>query len=96
MMVSYRIEYDGAVGKYEVTKLRNGNFPVVCAAALIGFLAFFCLIGQESREVLRSVLIPGSDAVTVAAFQTMTNDLRSGAGLYDAFFDFCHMVMHGA
>ena len=96
MMVSYRIEYDGAVGKYEVRTVRAGNFSVICAAALIGFLAFFCLIGQESREVLRSVLIPGSDAVTVAAFQTMTNDLRSGAGLYDAFFDFCHMVMHGA
>ena len=96
MMVSYRIEYDGAVGKYEVRTARAGNFLVLCAVAFIGCLVSLCLIGQESREVLRSVLIPGSDAVTVAAFQTMTNDLRSGARLYDAFFDFCHMVMHGA
>ena len=95
-MVSYRIEYDGAVGKYEVRRVKPNHFPVLCAVAFIGCHVSLCLIGHESREVLRSVLIPGSDAVTVAAFQTMTNDLRSGAGLYDAFFDFCHMVLHGA
>ena len=95
-MVSYRIEYDGAVGKYEVRKLRNGNLSVLCAVAFIGCLVSLCLIGHERRAVIRSILIPGSDAVTTAAFQTMTNDLRSGAGLYDAFFDFCHMVLHGA
>ena len=95
-MVSYRIEYDGAVGKYEVRNIKSGNIPVLYAAAMIIGLAFLCLTRPQAREVLRSVLIPGSDAVTTAAFQTMTNDLRSGTGLYDAFFDFCHMVLHGA
>ena len=95
-MVSYRIEYDGAVGKYEVRKIKTGKFPLLYTATMIIGLAFLCLIRPQAREVVRSVLIPGSDAVTTAAFQTMTNDLRSGAGLYDAFFDFCHMVLHGA
>lgn len=93
--MSYRIEYDGTVGKYEVRKIHPWRSPALCAVAIL-FLTAFCVLNSHSREVLRSFLIPGEDAVTVLAFQTMTDDLRSGAALGDAFRDFCQVVIHGA
>ena len=93
--MSYRIEYDGTVGKYEVRKIHSWRFPALYAVAIL-FLTAICVLNSHSREVLRSFLIPGEDAVTVLAFQTMTDDLRSGAALGDAFRDFCRVVIHGA
>lgn len=46
-------------------------------------------------QKFRSFLIPGEDAVTVQAFQNMTDDLRSGATLGDAVEAFCRFVIHG-
>lgn len=93
--MSYQIEYDGTIGKYEVRKMHPWRFPALCATVFF-FLAAGCVLHPQSRELLRSFLIPGEDAVTVLAFQTMTDDLRSGAALGDAFRDFCQVVIHGA
>ena len=94
--MSYRIEYDGSVGKYEVRKVNSWRFPLLCFAAVCGFLLSVCAFAPQGREAVRSFLIPGEDAVTVLAFRTMTDDLRSGAGVYRAFYDFCRTVIHGA
>ena len=93
--MSYRIEYDGTVEKYEVRKVHPWRSPALCAVAIL-LLTAICVPNSHSREVLRSFLIPGEDAVTVLAFQTMTDDLRSGAALGEAFRDFCQVVIHGA
>jgi hypothetical protein len=90
--MSYRIEYDSNVGKYEVRKFHPGRFPMIVGCVLAAVLVIY----PQSREAVRGLLIPGEDAVTVAAVEIMTNDLKSGAGLYDAVFDFCSMVIHGS
>jgi hypothetical protein len=90
--MSYRIEYDSNVGKYEVRKVHPGRLPLIVGCVMMAALVMF----PRSRETVRALLIPGEDAVTVAAVEIMTNDLKSGAGLYDAVFDFCSMVIHGS
>lgn len=91
--MGYRIEYDGRAGKYEVHAERK-LFPVLlmCSAALI-LVAMF--LWPQGVQALRSILIPGEDAVTLAAFQNLTADLRSGASVGDAVEAFCRFVIHG-
>lgn len=90
--MGYRIEYDGRAGKYEV-KPEGKVLPkfLLCAGILAAAL---CLWPQEANK-LRSFLIPGEDAVTVQAFQNMTDDLRSGATVGEAVEAFCRYVIHG-
>ena len=87
--LSYRIEYDSRIDKFEVRSIRHGGRNLFLLMG-IGF----CL-APEYRNTVRSFLIPGEDAVTTLAFQTMSDDLRSGASLADSFYEFCRMVIHG-
>ena len=94
--MSYRIEYDGRIGKYEVRKeneRRNAMYVYVAGA---GILAAAILLWPEVGTALRSWIIPGDDAVTTQAFLNMTQDMRSGASLGEAVFGFCRYVIHGA
>lgn len=93
--MSYRIEYDGRIDKYEVVQDTTSRFPVLLTAAFGLFLLLTLCFWQEGAEQLISFLIPGEDAVTVQAFYNMTNDLRSGAGVREAANTFCQSVIHG-
>ena len=94
--MSYRIEYNRHIDKYEVVPMYSKRFPILLGGAFGLFLLGTMLFWAQGAELLRSVLIPGEDAVTVAAFRTMRDDLRSGAGLRDAVYAFCSYVLHGA
>ena len=93
--MSYRIQYDNKTAKYEITAKRTFSFPVFLIVLGMTFLMVFTLRSDDLNQI-RSALIPGEDAVTVQAFQTMYADLRSGSGFCDAFHDFCRLVIHGA
>lgn len=93
--MSYRIEYDGRIDKYEVVRNTKSRFPGLVTAAFGLFLLLTLCLWQEGAEQFKSILIPGEDAVTVQAFYNMTNDLRSGAGIRDAVYIFCQSVIHG-
>ncbi len=90
--MSYRIEYDSKVNKYEVKPEKNYLMPIMVFSAMILVLFFF---QSDRADAVCSFLIPGEDAVTVQAFSAMTNDLRSGAELWDAVEVFCRAVIHG-
>lgn len=94
MGMGYRIEYDTFVGKYEIREKKRTKWPLVMLAVSLLFL-LTCGVWTEGAQKLRSFLIPGDDAVTVQAFKSMTEDLRSGASLGDAVYTFCHYVIHG-
>lgn len=92
--MSYRIQYDSKTAKYEVTAERPLRYPVLIFILGTLFLAVF-MQGTGVVNQIRTLLIPGEDAVTVQAFQTMYADLRSGSSVFDAIYDFCRMVLHG-
>lgn len=91
--MGYRIEYDGRAGKYEVYVERK-LFPLLLLC-VVGLLTVVLGVSPQWRDSLRSILIPGDDAVTLQAFQNMTNDLRSGATVGEAVDAFCRFVIHG-
>ena len=90
--MGYRIDYDGRAGKYEV-KPEGRVLPKIFLCGII-LAATLCLWPQGAKE-LRSFLIPGEDAVTVQAFQNMTDDFRGGATVGEAVEAFCRYVIHG-
>lgn len=92
--MGYIIAYDSMGGKYEVSVHNPWRFPVLCIAALCMFLFLTFHFWPEGSTLLRSVLIPGEDAVTVQAFQNMTQDLKAGASVPDAIEAFCKEVIH--
>lgn len=93
--MSYRIEYDERIDKYELVRNETSLFPKMLTASFGLFLLLTFCLWQEGAELLKSILIPGDDVVTVQAFRNMTNDLRSGAGLEDAVYTFCRCVIYG-
>lgn len=93
--MSYRIEYDGRIDKYEVVPEYRSRLPYFLAAFFCLFLLLTVVFWQEGWEQLKSILIPGEDEITVQAFLNMTDDLRSGAGMRDSIYTFCRSVIHG-
>ena len=92
--MSYRIEYDNRIGKYEVRKEQPKNISLLLIVSVLGVIGGL-LLWPEAGAALRTAIIPGDDAVTVQAFRNMTDDMRSGASVTDALYTFCHYVIHG-
>ncbi len=91
--MSYRIEYDSRINKYEVKQEKN-LFPMFLVLSFMVISLIFC-IQPGMLDAVRSFLIPGEDTVTMQAFSAMSDDLRSGAGLWEAVEVFCRGVIHG-
>ncbi len=90
--MSYRIEYHHGAGKYEIREERKVIPGILTTFAL--FLALTFAFWPEGAAALRDMLIPGNDAVTVQAFQTLAQNLKSGTPIPDAVESFCQFVIH--
>lgn len=96
MCLGYRIEYDGREGKYEIRRYNPYRLPVLlCVAVCLFLLLTFCF-WQEGADYIKEAMIPGENAVTVAAFENLTQRLRQGETLQDAVTAFCIDVIHGS
>lgn len=89
--MSYRIDYQGP------KKVRGAEKRRLGLPALIG-LCFLLIIGAwavwpEGAAVLKELLIPGDNAVTVGALEEMAAGLGAGESLCAAFSGFCRQVM---
>ncbi len=93
--MGYRIEYNRGNGKYEVREDHPWRFLTILLIAFGFFMLLVMVFWPKGGAELRSMLIPGDDAVTVRAIQNMTDDLRSGASLQVALEAFCRFVIHG-
>ena len=92
--MSYRIEYDKRIGKYEVCKEQPKKLSLLLMMSVVGVIGGI-LMWPEAVAALSAAIIPGDDMVTVQAFRNMTAEMRSGASLMDAVYTFCHFVIHG-
>lgn len=93
--MGYRIEYDRGTGSYEVTKDTPWRFGVLTVISFGLFLLLSSWFWPEGIEFIRDLMIPGDDAVTIQAFQNLTQELRGGTDVRDAVTAFCHEVIRG-
>ena len=93
--MGYRIEYDLKTGQYEVSKDNPWQVPALTIVCFGIFLLLSSWFWPEGIDFIRDLVIPGEDAVTIQAFQNMTQQLHNGISFRDALSAFCLEVMRG-
>lgn len=94
--MGYRIDYDKGTSNFEIRKETPWRFPVLVTVCFGLFILLSSFLWPEGMEFIREIAIPGDNAVTVRAFEQLTNDLRSGASMTDAVTAFCREVIRNA
>lgn len=84
----YRIDYDAAK-KVRGLEKRTAGRPALAALLALGILLAFAL---RREGALRSVVIPGDAALTVAALEDLAGNLRAGQSIQSAMDIFCRQV----
>ena len=94
--MGYRIEYGQGIIKkrtvisHSAKKQIKKFVPILLSTVLIVTMLW------GKGESVRSFLIPGNDAVTVAALREMVCGLRNGESLTDAVTAFCREIIENA
>lgn len=78
---------------YKQRTRKSRMFPVVVILCITIFTVSVYMLGLDT---VSSFLIPGNDAVTVAAFQQMQADLKSGIPVKEAVTTFCTEIIESA
>lgn len=94
--MAYRIEYDNNTQKFEVTDSKPFRFPIFLLICILLFFVLTSAIWPEGKALIDEMLIPGDNAVTIAALNTMTNELRAGTSFDNAIYTFCCEIINGA
>ncbi len=93
--MGYRVEY-GSVKKVRGSETRA---PRAAAFTALFFLLFLLLVNTfwpQGAEMLRDIVLPGDPAVTAAALEEFTMELKDGAKLSGAFTAFCQRILADA
>lgn len=89
--MGYRVEYQ-TVRKVRRMEQKKSGQAALTAVFFVVFLIITTLLWPEGREVLREILLPGDPAVTVAALETLAEELQTGVQLGDALENFCQSI----
>ncbi len=91
--MGYIIAYDGYAKQFEVRQSHTLRFSLLLAAAFFVFVLLTANFWPQGYGMLRSILIPGDDDLTLQAVENMTQNLKAGASLMDAAEAFCVEVI---
>ena len=94
--LSYQISYPGTnhmEQKYMQRTEKNVVLTVVVIVCIVILAVSVYMIGLDR---VSAFLIPGNDAVTVAAFRQMQNDVKSGIPVKEAVTAFCEEIIEAA
>ena len=90
--MSYVVRYDGMVDEKTLQQMPRKGRKGVAVLILVAAMTIGNLYPQAVAE-LRSWLIPGEDAVTVAAFHSFQDMLEDGAPFGECVTAFCMEVL---
>ena len=65
------------------------------ALFLLLFLVLTHFFWPEGWSLLQEVIVPGDNAVAVAALDDLTAELKSGVELFPALLDFANRILEG-
>lgn len=88
--MGYRVDYSR-----EPKKQKHGLFRplLMTAMCLAVFLFLVTAFWPRGAQILRIWLLPGDAAVTAAALEDFTQELRNGEELVSALENFCRKVI---
>ena len=93
--MGYRVEYE-TVGKVRRMEHRRSGRAALTALFFALFLFLTAMLWPEGRAALREIFLPGDPVVTVAALETLAEELQTGAELGDALENFCRSIVREA
>lgn len=93
--MGYRVDYQ-PIKKVRGAEKRKSGIPALTALCLLVFLLLVNSCWPRGARVLRSLLLPGDAAVTVAALEDFAVELGAGDSFPGAFENFCRRVIQGA
>lgn len=93
--MGYRIEYP-CVKKVCHAEKRRSRRLAMTGILFVLFLGVTQAFWPEGWLYLQEALLPGDNAVTAAALENLSFELRSGADLQEALRQFCCSILQGA
>lgn len=93
--MGYRIEYDDGAGKALHQKKRRPSRWLVTGIFLFVFVFLVNCFWPRGKGMLEEILWPGDKAQTVAALETMAEELGAGKTLGEAVEGFCREILDG-
>ena len=93
--MGYRISYE-PIQKLRQAEKRRSAVAALTALFLLAFPFLAYAFWPEGWHLLRKFLLPGDPAVTAAALEELSLDLKSGSELSVALEGFCHTILEGA
>lgn len=93
--MGYRVEYS-PVKKVRGLEKRVSRQSALTGLCVLLFVLLVCTCWPEGADVLRKLVFPGDPAVTAAALEELTWELRGGEDLSDSLRNFCLQILEGA
>lgn len=91
--MGYRIQYVQSK-KNRSVKTRSIRKVTILCGWILG-LVIGC-VWPEVSDTIKNILFPGDLAVTAAALENLTVDLRSGIQVRECLQNFCRYILEGA
>lgn len=93
--MGYRIQYGPPLNsEKKYIKKYKRNLWIACLVIIV--FAGLCVAKYTNPELMREFIIPGDAEVTSNAFAQMTEQIRQGAAVKEAFTDFCVEIIEHA
>lgn len=93
--MGYRVEY-GKIRKVRNLESRFSRKAAFTGMFLLSFLILVKVCWPQGSGLLQEILLPGDGAVTAAALDVFTEELRAGGSFLEAFTVFCRQILESA
>ncbi len=91
--MSYQIQYSPEFAKQYPSKPKQKRSPL----PLVAISAALLLVYIAVKTNIFSILLPGDEAVTVAAFSSLVESVESGIPVRSSLLEFCRkIIVNGA
>ena len=89
--MGYRVRYQ-AIRKIRAVEKRKARRTALTALCLLLFIILVNLFWPEGSTYIRQLFIPGDASVTVAAMESLAENLEMGEGIWSAMEKFIREV----
>ena len=93
--MAYQIRYGQTMTKQPIRERKKAGKKTPALKWIALCLALLVVVFLGNSGYL-DFLIPGDNAVTTAAFESMVTHVREGVTVRDAFTEFCLQILNGA